>query len=145
MVQRNRQERSQPRKLEYRAGQYWLVGAENQDTTLIKLDKNTGNILIKNTINLGGSDAIEHLIEQDGKLYAVGYKNAQEPNNTFFTEGEGLIMRFDRTGVLEKTQSLSGHLAQGYRIAAHKGNFIVAGLTPYQQSPKAEKGYISTV
>lgn len=40
-------------------------------------------------------------------------------------------MRFDRTGVLEKTQSLSGHLAQGYRIAAHKGNFIVAGLTPY--------------
>ena len=79
---------------------YWLVGAENQDTTLIKLDKNTGNILIKNTINLGGSDAIEHLIEQDGKLYAVGYKNAQEPNNTFFTEGEGLIMRFDRTGVL---------------------------------------------
>ena len=110
---------------------YWLVGAENQDTTLIKLDKNTGNILIKNTINLGGSDAIEHLIEQNGKLYAVGYKNAQEPNNTFFTEGEGLIMRFDRTGVLEKTQSLSGHLAQGYRIAAHKGNFIVAGLTPY--------------
>lgn len=108
---------------------YVIAGGLDQDSALITLGKEDGSILSTKTVDLGGSDALEHLYAKNGKIYAVGYQNAQDPNSTFFTEGQGILVQFDSQGNLERSMSLSDDLAQGYRIGESEGKIIVSGLT----------------
>ena len=71
---------------------YVVVGALDEDSTVMKLEKSTGTTLWSQTHNYGGSDAIEHLVAVPGGFAAVGYTNAEDDENTFFTEGRGRMM-----------------------------------------------------
>ena len=71
---------------------YWVVGSQGQDSALIKLDKVSGDTLIEKKYDLGGSDAIEAMIQTPTGFVGVGYHSADDPNNTFFTGGQGLVV-----------------------------------------------------
>ena len=50
-----------------------------------------GSPLFTESINNGGNDAFENLIMTANGIVAVGYVNAEDNTNTFYTEGEGYI------------------------------------------------------
>ena len=108
---------------------YVVVGALDEDSTVMKLEKSTGTTLWSQTHNYGGSDAIEHLVAVHGGFAAVGYTNAEDDENTFFTEGRGRMMFLGLAGERVSDRSLNAHMAHAYRIAAHDGNLFVSGLT----------------
>ena len=70
----------------------------NRNSALIKLDKNTGETIFSQTFNNGGTDAYEHAVSTPNGIVAVGYKNAQDSNNTFYTEGQGFLSFHDFDG-----------------------------------------------
>ena len=72
---------------------YIVFGAMNGDSALIKLSKKTGDILFSKSYDFGGFDAIESMILQESNLIAVGYIGAQDLDTTFYTEGEGHLMK----------------------------------------------------
>jgi hypothetical protein len=108
---------------------YVICGAKGDDSFIAKLQKSTGSVLFENTINNSGSDAFEHLTLLNEKLIAVGYKNAEDNLNTFYTEGEGYISYLDLQGNLIEGQDINSELAHGYRINQYNGDLIVSGLT----------------
>lgn len=107
---------------------YLICGAINEDSALLKLNKEDGALLFQKTYDNGGSDAFEHLAFFHNKIVAVGYTHAQAPNNTFFTEGRALLTFLDATGNKIETKKLPS-LAHAYRISAYNNTLFIAGLT----------------
>ena len=70
---------------------YIICGAQNKNSSVIKLDKSNGSIIWEKSFDNGGSDAFEHLALRSNGFMAVGYKNAEDGQNTFYTQGEGYI------------------------------------------------------
>ena len=108
---------------------YLICGSLDQNSTLLKLNKTDGSVIFKKTYDLGGSDAFEHLaITKDGVI-AVGYINADDNLNTFFTEGEGYVTFLSSDGTLLNGININMHLSLAYRIKLHNNEFIISGLT----------------
>ncbi len=108
---------------------YWVVGSKDQDSVLLKLDKDSGDLLIERKIDLGGSDAIESLIRTSEGFIGVGYRYAVDTDNTFFTEGEGVMVVFDHQGNKLIEKDISNYLAHGYRVKQFENSYYAAGLT----------------
>ena len=106
-----------------------VVGALDEDSALFKLNKSSGDTVWSQTHNYGGSDAIEHLVATETGFAAVGYTDAEDDENTFFTEGKGHLMLLGLTGERISDRSLNAHMAQAYRMAGHDGHLFVSGLT----------------
>ena len=71
---------------------YIVTGSINKNSTIIKLDKENGTEIWLTTIDNGGTDAIEHLVEAQNGFIGVGYIDAVDENNTFYTEGKGYML-----------------------------------------------------
>ena len=114
---------------------YVIFGAQSngngstQNSMIAKLNKSDGSIIFLNTINNGGSDAFEHGTQTENGFIAVGYNHAQDPNNTFFTEGNGIISFLDNTGNIINNLDITSILAQGYRIFPVSDGYIISGQT----------------
>lgn len=108
---------------------YVVVGALDEDSTVIKLNKTTGSTVWSQTHNYGGSDAIEHVVATDTGFAAVGYIDAEDDENTFFTEGKGRLMLLDQDGEQQVDRSLNPHMAHAYRLAVHDRHLFISGLT----------------
>ena len=108
---------------------YIIVGSVNEDAAFIILDKNSGAIIESKSINHGGSDAYEAIAQTPTGFIAVGYNNAEDRGNTFFTEGQGLIAFLDANGTLINSQSINNFMAHAYRIKAYNSEYIISGLT----------------
>ena len=112
---------------------YLIAGALNQNSALIKLNKTNGQTLFQKTYNNGGSDAIEHIALTPNGIAAIGYIQAADPNNTFFTEGQGFFFTLDTQGNKLSSKNLNAYTAHAYRIKAYQNEFIVSGLTAEAQ------------
>ena len=94
----------------------------------MKLNKETGAAVFQKTHNNGGVDAFEHLAQTPTGILAVGYRNAEDPDNTFFTYAQGHITFLDNNGdfLVRKYQR---YMSQGYRIKQAGLDYIIAGQT----------------
>ena len=108
---------------------YIICGAINGNSVIIKLNKTNGNQEFYQTIDNGGNDAYEHLIQTPNGMLAVGYNNAEDITNTFFTEGNGYITFLDSNGIKINGISINNYLAQAYRIGCYNNNYYISGLT----------------
>ncbi len=106
---------------------YIICGGINGNSVLIKLNKTNGNQEFYQTTDNGGNDAYEHLIQTPNGMLAVGYNNAEDNTNTFFTEGNGHITFLDSNGI--KINGISNYLAQAYRIGCYNNKYYISGLT----------------
>ena len=106
---------------------YLIAGAINRNSAILKLDKLTGAILFQKTFNNGGVDAFEHLAQTPTGILAVGYRNAEDPDNTFFTYAQGHISFLDNNGDFIRSQSINDYMSQGYRIKQAGLDYIIAG------------------
>ncbi|MEC9119349.1 MAG: hypothetical protein VX854_07425, partial [Candidatus Thermoplasmatota archaeon] len=77
---------------------YVVVGSMDEDSTIMKLDKDDGSVIFTSTFNAGGSDALENIVEVTGGYAAVGYVAAEDTENTFYAEGEGQMVFLDASG-----------------------------------------------
>ena len=108
---------------------YLICGSMNQNSSLIKLNKMNGSLIFEKIHDNGGSDAYEHIaLSPNGTLIAVGYKNADDGNNTFFTDGKGHISILDSDGNKINGIDLQNHMAQAYRIKKLDNDFVISGL-----------------
>ncbi len=108
---------------------YLICGALNQDSALIKVEKNTGNTIFSKTYNNGGNDAIEHIAETSNGFVAVGYVNAIDINNTFYTEGEGYLTFIDTSGNKTNGININSYTSHAYRIKAYNNELLVSGIS----------------
>lgn len=108
---------------------YIICGALNENSTLIKLNKSDGSEEFIKSIDNGGNDAFEHLIITSTGIMSVGYINAEDNANTFYTEGEGYITFLDSNGVKKNGININQYLAQAYRIVSLNNKFYISGLT----------------
>ena len=70
---------------------YFICGSLNENSAIIKLNKSDGSIVFEKTHDNGGSDAFEHISVSPEGIIAVGYVQAEDNLNTFFTEGQGYL------------------------------------------------------
>lgn len=112
---------------------YIICGAINENSSLIKLDKANGAELYTVSINNGGNDAFEDLILTSNGILCVGYVEANDKSNTFFTEGQGYLTFLDENGVKQQGININQHLAQAYRIKRLNNDIYVSGLTKNAQ------------
>ena len=77
---------------------YIIVGSIDQNSLIMKLNKDTGSMIFMETHDNGGSDAYENIIKISNGYIAVGYIQADDPENTFYTEGTGYLVYLDETG-----------------------------------------------
>ena len=75
------------------------------------------------------ADAFEHLATTPNGILAVGYRQAEDPNNTFFVYGQGYISFLTATGDLINGRSVNAHLSQAYRVKPNGSDFIISGGT----------------
>lgn len=108
---------------------YIICGAIDGNSALIKLDKSTGNQNFVRTIENGGSNAFENIIQSPNGFIAVGYNHAEDYTNTFFTEGRGYITFLDTSGIKTLGIDLDNYLAQAYRIIDYNNDYYISGLT----------------
>ena len=108
---------------------YLIVGALNRNSALIKLDKQTGSTIFSQTFNNGGTDAFEHAVRTPNGIVAVGYVNAQDSNNTFYTEGQGYIMFLDENANEISSMNLNSLISQAYRVQYVNDELIISGLS----------------
>ena len=108
---------------------YLICGSLNRNSALIKLDKNNGSTIFSRTYNNGGTDAFEHAALTPNGIAAVGYVYAQDPNNTFYTEGQGFIMFTDEEGNEISSLNLNQYISQAYRIKYINNSLIISGLS----------------
>ena len=108
---------------------YVITGSINKNSIVIKVDKSSGNTIWSQTYDNGGTDAIEHLVETTSGYAAVGYINATDENNTFYTEGEGYISFLDLNGNKLSGKSFDSQMSHAYRIFKVENNLIISGLT----------------
>ena len=108
---------------------YVVVGAMDEDSTIMKIDKDDGSEIFTSTFNAGGSDALENVVEIAGGYAAVGYIAAEDNENTFYAEGEGQMVFLDELGTVEQVVDLNSYMSHAYRIASHNDELIISGLT----------------
>ena len=108
---------------------YLICGSLARNSALIKLDKQTGSTIFSQTFNNGGTDAFEHAAWTPNGIVAVGYRNAQDPNNTFYAEGQGFMMFLDYDGNQINSINLNQYISQAYRIQYFDNTLIISGLT----------------
>ena len=108
---------------------YIICGAIDGNSALIKLDKSNGNQKFVRTVDNGGSNAFENIIQSPNGFIAVGYNHAEDYTNTFFTEGRGHITFLDTSGIKTLGIDLDNYLAQAYRIIDYNNDYYVSGLT----------------
>ena len=108
---------------------YLICGSLDQNSSLIKLDKDTGSTLFIQTNDNGGVDAYEHATKIPDGIVAVGYVHSEDPWNTFFTEGEGYIYFFDDSGNMQHSQSINEFMDQGYRVQYVNDELFISGLS----------------
>ena len=105
---------------------YLVCGAQDKNSSIIKLST-SGDIIWNRTFDNGGSDAFEHVAKSSNGFIAVGYINAEDDLNTFYTEGTGYIAFLNNVG--EKISGKNIDLSHPYRIKLHSNNYIVSGLS----------------
>ena len=108
---------------------YLVCGMLSRNSAVLKLNKSTGATIFQKTHDNGGTDAFEHLALTDNGIVAVGYRNAEDPNNTFFVYGQGHISFLDANGDLLSSNSVNQHLSQAYRVEPTGDGYIIAGGT----------------
>ena len=108
---------------------YVVVGAMDEDSLIMKLNKNNGSTIFSSTHNVGGSDAFESVVQMSGGYVAVGYIEAEDNKNTFYTEGEGYMVFLDNFGSVIDVKDLNSYMSHAYRIAVHNDELLVSGLT----------------
>ena len=108
---------------------YLIAGAIDRNSAILKLNKETGAAIFQKIFNNGGVDAFEHLAQTPAGILAVGYRNAEDPDNTFFTYAQGYITFMDNNGDLLSSQSINNYMSQGYRIKQAGLDYIIAGQT----------------
>ncbi len=114
--------------LEVESG-YLICGMLSRNSAIVKLDKATGAILFQETHDNGGADAFEHIALHPAGILAVGYRQAADPNSTFFAYGQGHITFLDSSGGLLGSQSVNSYLSQAYRVKPTANGFVIAGGT----------------
>ena len=118
---------------------YLVCGSLARNSALIKLDKQTGSTIFSQTFNNGGTDAFEHAAWTPNGIVAVGYRNAQDPNNTFYAEGQGFMMFLDYDGNQINSINLNQYISQAYRVQYFNNELIISGLTEEALDFKAIK------
>ena len=108
---------------------YLICGMLSYNSAILKLDKTTGSTIFQRTHDNGGADAFEHVALTPTGIIGVGYRQAEDPNNTFFVYGQGYITFMDADGNRLQGQSLNAHLSQAYRIKQTGDEYIIAGGT----------------
>ena len=108
---------------------YLVCGMLSRNSAIIKLDKVTGATIFQRTRDNGGADAFEHLAETPDGILAVGYRQAEDPDNTFFVYGQGYISFLDQGGNFVSGRSVNAYLSQAYRVKPTGSDFIIAGGT----------------
>ena len=108
---------------------YLICGMISRNSAIIKVNKSTGTTIFQRTHDTGGADAFEHIAETPNGILAVGYRQAEDPNNTFFVYGQGYISFLDRSGNYLNGQSVNTYLSQAYRVKPSGSDFIIAGGT----------------
>ena len=108
---------------------YFICGSLNENSAIIKLNKSDGSIVFEKTHDNGGSDAFEHISVTPEGIIAVGYVQAEDNLNTFFTEGQGYLTFLNAEGNKINGINLENNMAQAYRIENLGSDFIIAGLT----------------
>ena len=108
---------------------YLVCGMISRNSAILKLDKATGATIFQKTHDNGGADAFEHIATTPQGILAVGYRQAEDPNSTFFAYGRGYITFLDAAGNLVQGRSVDAHLSQAYRVKPTGKDFIIAGGT----------------
>ena len=108
---------------------YLICGMLNRNSAIIKLDKSTGSTIFEVTRNNGGADAFEHIALTPKGILAVGYRQAADPNSTFFAYGQGYISFLDAQGNFINGQSVNAYLSQAYRVKPAGNDFVISGGT----------------
>lgn len=98
-----------------------------QNSMIAKLNKSTGVPLFIETFDSGGADAFEHAATNDTGYIAVGYRQAMDSENTFYTEGQGQLTFLNSNGVQIASFDLNNYLSQAYRIYPTQGGYIISG------------------
>lgn len=106
---------------------YLICGSQDKNSSIIKLNKYDGSIIWNKSFDNGGSDAFEHLALTSNGIIAIGYRNAEDDENTFYTQGEGYITFLSNQG--EKISSKNLDLSHPYRIKPLNNEYVVSGLT----------------
>ena len=108
---------------------FLVAGGLNQNSSLIKLDKESGSTIFIQTSDNGGVDAYEQAAKIPGGIVAVGYVHSEDPWNTFFTWGEGHLVFFDDNGNIQSSFSINEYMAQGYRVKYANESIFISGLS----------------
>lgn len=108
---------------------YLICGMLSYNSAILKLDKATGATIFQRTHDNGGADAFEHITVTPEGILAVGYRQAEDPNNTFFVYGRGYITFLGEDGGFVQGRSVDAHLSQAYRIEQSGSDYIIAGGT----------------
>jgi len=108
---------------------YFICGSLNENSAIIKLNKLDGSVVFEKTHDNGGSDAFEHISVTPEAIIAVGYVQAEDNLNTFFTEGQGYLTILDGNGNKLSGINLENTMAHAYRIKKSGSDFMVSGLT----------------
>ena len=108
---------------------FLILGSMNRNSAIIKLSKDSGDIIFSKTYNNGGTDAFEHAALTPNGIVAVGYTNSQDPNNTFYTEGRGFMMFLDQDGNEISSMNIDNLISQAYRIQYVDNFLIISGLS----------------
>ena len=109
---------------------YIISGSLNKNSTIIKLNKSDGEQKWLSTFDNGGTDAIEHVVETSTGLVGIGYINAEDENNTFYTEGTGYMTFLDSQGNKISSKNIDSQMSHAYRIYSINNSLIISGLSP---------------
>ena len=108
---------------------YIIFGALNENSSIIKLNKSDGSIIFSKSYDYGGTDAFENGVLVPDGIVAVGYYDAQDAYNTFYTEGLGHIAFLNDEGEQVSNIDLGFFISQAYRVQTYDNHLYVAGLT----------------
>ncbi len=106
---------------------YLICGAQDKNSSIIKLKKSNGDVIWNKSFDNGGSDAFENLVLTSNGFMAIGYINAEDDQNTFYTHGTGYLTFLNDQG--EKTSGKNIDISHPYRIKSHNNEYIISGLS----------------
>ena len=108
---------------------YLISSGIDENSSLILMDKKNGEILNNYTFDNGGTDAFESSVVFGDTIAAIGYYNATDKTNTFFTSGKGILTLINPNGEKYKDIDLSRYISHAYRIKKTREYLIISGLT----------------
>ena len=108
---------------------YIIFGALNENSSIIKLSKSDGSIIYNKSYDYGGTDAFENGVLVPDGVVAVGYYEAQDAYNTFYTEGLGNIAFLNHEGEQIANVDLGFYISQAYRVKTYDNHLYISGLT----------------